>query len=170
MFPLATAWAALRRHSTALAAALFAVVAVSGVLIFFHIGNSLLMGAHEWLGLAFAAATLLHVVRNGQAFTALVARPRFRWSAAAVAVVAAGLMAASATRGPNPAVELARAAERAPLAQLAGVLGVPAVRLVDGLRRQGIAVDDPAASVAAIAQSGGLAPRQVLAAAVTAAR
>lgn len=163
-------WAGLRRHSTAAAAALFGVVAVSGVLVFFHVGNALLMGMHEWLGLAFAAAAVLHVVRNGPAFAALVRRPRFLWTGAAVLAVAAGLMAASGPKGANPAVALIHAAERAPLAEVADVLGVPADRLMEALRGQGVAVDDPTASIAGLAAASGQDSRRLMAAAVAAGR
>lgn len=42
----------------------FAVIAVTGLLLFFHIKNGAIMTLHEWVGWGFVIAGLLHVLLN----------------------------------------------------------------------------------------------------------
>lgn len=156
----------LRRYATASTAALFVVVAVSGVMIFFHVGDALVKGLHEWLGLAFAAAAILHVVRNGRPFLKLMARRHVQALCAVVAVVTAAFVlpaALSPDPGGNPMVALVRQAERAPLTALAPVLGDTPDQLAARLAQAGYAVADPADSLADVAAANRVEPRRLLA-------
>jgi thiosulfate reductase cytochrome b subunit len=44
----------------------FAVIAVTGVLLFFHIKNGSIMVLHEWFGWAFIATGLVHLLLNSR--------------------------------------------------------------------------------------------------------
>ena len=54
--------------ATSLTALLFAVIGVSGVMMFFHFFDNYVKEMHEILGLAFIAGVLLHVFFNFKAF------------------------------------------------------------------------------------------------------
>ena len=53
----------------------FAAVAVTGVLMFFEVRSRMLHGLHEWVGVAFAVAGLLHLILNWRVFVAYFRRP-----------------------------------------------------------------------------------------------
>ena len=115
----------LRRHATAATAAVFVVVGLSGVLMFFHLGEAQVKELHEWLGLGFVAFAALHVWRNGAAFARLVTRPATHVALGVASLAAAGFMlAADGDGGGNPMGRFVRLAEQAPLSALAPVLGV----------------------------------------------
>ena len=42
----------------------FAVIAITGLLLFFHIKNGAIMTLHEWVGWGFVIAGILHVLLN----------------------------------------------------------------------------------------------------------
>lgn len=42
----------------------FAIVALTGFLMFFHLGNRYLKNLHEWLGLLFGLAGIIHLLLN----------------------------------------------------------------------------------------------------------
>jgi hypothetical protein len=128
----------LRRHATGGAAALFAVVGLSGVLIFFHLGESAFKGMHEWLGLAFVAASILHVWRNFPAFTKVLGR-RATQVLFAVSLLAAGaFVAASGGDGGNPMRMMVDKVAAAPLSAVAPVLGVGEDEMMRRLAAHGV--------------------------------
>lgn len=64
------------RYATAATIATFLVVAITGVLLFYHIGGPYLRTAHDWLGMAFVVAAIFHVVRNWNGCVKLLKQPR----------------------------------------------------------------------------------------------
>ena len=97
----------------------FAVTVVTGVLMFLHVGRGLVTAAHEWLGLAFVALALWHVVRNRAGLRAYIRRPVFVGSLLIGLAVGGVLIAATQGQPPQgrgyradvPAVEAVQAAE-----------------------------------------------------------
>jgi hypothetical protein len=75
---------------------LFAAIAVTGVLMFYHVKNGSVVIIHEWLGMLFAAAGLVHVIIN---FRQLAAYFKTKQCVVAVAI-ALGLVALFAAAGP----------------------------------------------------------------------
>lgn len=90
----------LKRHATALTTALFALIAFSGVMMFFHISSYALRFMHEWLGMLFVIAAGFHVARHWRAFMHMLGKGESLIAIAAVVMVAAVLLAlAPAERG-----------------------------------------------------------------------
>ena len=65
----------LRTWATPLTAGAFLIMAVTGGLMFFHLGSGLNKGLHEWAGWAMVAAVLAHTVLNWRSFRAYFRRP-----------------------------------------------------------------------------------------------
>lgn len=86
----------LNRYATVATVATFTVVAVTGVLIFYHIGNRYLMGLHEWMGMAFVIAAALHLLRHAPSLTKLLAAARTRWAFGLVVLVTIAFIVAAA--------------------------------------------------------------------------
>ncbi|MDO6512583.1 MULTISPECIES: DUF4405 domain-containing protein [unclassified Neptuniibacter] len=57
-----------RHFSTPLIIASGLIIAISGVMMFFHIGKDVVKLMHEWIGLIMAAATLLHIQFHWRSF------------------------------------------------------------------------------------------------------
>lgn len=153
----------LRTYATALATTLFLIVGGSGALIFFHLGGGSLKGVHEWLGLGFLAAGLLHVLRNAKPFLFLLKAPRTQviLGASLMAVAVFLTFAPAGNGGGSPSRQLMTLAEKAPLSRLAPVLGLDGEDLVARLAEDGItaSVDQ---TVNEIASSQHIAPPKLL--------
>lgn len=154
----------LRRYATAMTVVLFVIAAVTGVLMFFHLGGHTLTGLHEWLGLLFVAASLLHVTRNWGGFVK-VAKTRRTWVLSGLAaIVAAGFLAAPQSQeGGNPVTALIQATEKAPISAVAPVLGMPVEELVTRLKIAGVTVAGPEQSLSQIAGAQGTDVRRLFA-------
>ena len=157
-----------RKYATAATAALFLVVGLSGTLIFFHLGESLMKGLHEWLGLGFVVLAALHVWRNGPAFAKLMTKPATHAAFVIALLVAGGFMAGSGQDGGNPMHKFIQAAENAPLTALAPVIGVSEPVLVRRLTQAGVPVTASTISLRQLSDRSGLSLPVLLNAAVTA--
>lgn len=65
----------LRSWATPLVAGAFGLMAVSGVLMFFHVNTDLSKGLHEWAGFVLLAGAGAHLVQNWRAFATYFRRP-----------------------------------------------------------------------------------------------
>ena len=151
----------LRRYATQATIALTIVVGVTGVMMFFRLYKGEVQAMHEWLGLAFAAVALAHVVRHRQIFVGMLRQPRMRVLFAATAVASAAFIVAAPPKAPNPVRQATQAVMRAPLKDLAPVLGVTPEVLATRLDGA-----DTALSIDAIAKSRGVEPARLLQAAM----
>ena len=152
------------RFSTPIVIAVFAVSAVTGVLLFFHLGERLIKELHEWMGVVFVVAALLHAVRNGRALLLHARRPTL-WIAAAlvVATAAAFIVPALAARegGNEGTRQLVQAVMRAPLEQVAPIVATTAPELTERLTAAGFTVAGPSASLSDIARASGRSPQEL---------
>lgn len=67
-----------RQWATPLTIGTFVLMAVTGLLMFFHLDQGLNKVAHEWLGWAMVVAVVLHVVPNWPAFKRHLMQPTGR--------------------------------------------------------------------------------------------
>jgi len=79
----------LRKWATPLTIGSFLVMAVTGILMFFHLDTGLNTVAHEWLGWAMVAAVAAHLVVNARAFTLYLRKPLGRAVIGAFAIMLA---------------------------------------------------------------------------------
>ncbi|MCC7462847.1 MAG: DUF4405 domain-containing protein [Gammaproteobacteria bacterium] len=143
---ISTTWA------TPLTIGAFAVMAVTGLLMFFHADTGLNKTAHEWLGWVMVAGVALHAVANWRMFRKyFVVGTASRVILASSCAVLLGSFASFGSggrgSGPPPHVQALKAVTAAPLTQVAGLTGKPAGQLLAELRRAGIHLPDAAASL-----------------------
>ena len=93
--------------------AAFAVTAVTGVLMMVHLAHRSVAVAHEWIGLAFVALALWHVVRNRMAILSYCRRPVFIGSLV-VGLAIAGIAVMATQSEPRGRGRLAEAAAATP--------------------------------------------------------
>ena len=157
----------VQRYSTALTATLGVVTCVTGVMLFFHSFKAQVTAMHEWLGVGFVIATLLHLVRHWKPFSHLLKQRRMQvLTAITVLIVAAFVASAGARRGENPMRQTRAtigAMSRAPLATLAPVFGLSSDEAVSRLAGAGIRDIAATQTLDEIARTNGVEPLRVLA-------
>lgn len=150
----------IRKYSTPLSMAGFLIIGVTGVLMFAGIRNSQINTLHEWFGIAFVVVAILHILRNGKAFLAMLKQPQglvIVGLIGGLGLVATGasLATTGAGRGnPNHAAFMVvqRLAD-APISQVAPVLGMPADQAVARLRQGGVTVKSADERLTDVAQN-----------------
>ncbi len=138
--------------ATPLTIGAFAIMATTGLLMFFHADIGLNKTVHEWLGWVMVAGVALHAVANWRMF-----RKYFVTGTASRAILAtsAAVLLASffspGGGGPGgdlpPHVQALKAITAAPLAEVAGVAGKPVEQLLADLHRAGITIANAEASL-----------------------
>lgn len=152
---------------TPLTAAVFLVIGVSGLMIFFGIQEGLVKELHEWLGVGFVVVAVLHLAKNWRPFTLMLRRPAMLGSSAAVAAITAVFITGAVMGGAgggNPMRGVIHAVEAAPLDAAAGVFQLETGEMLTRLRKAGIEPGEDARSLGDIAERNGVETPHVMAA------
>jgi hypothetical protein len=142
----------LSRHwATPLTIGSFLLLAVTGILMFFHLDTGLNKLVHEWLSWVLIAAVGLHVTSNLFAFKRYFTQRHARWlMGSAVLVLALSFLPLGGTGAEPPFVAPAKALAAAPLPVLAQVAGVPTAEMRARLQRAGLTVSADNDTLAAL--------------------
>ncbi|MBN1910760.1 MAG: DUF4405 domain-containing protein [Pirellulales bacterium] len=153
----------LKTWAGALTIGSFVVMAVTGVMLFFHVNVGLSKLAHEWLGWVLIVGGLAHVVVNWKAFLAYFRKPA---SVAIVAILCVAMGAAFLAPGRPPRHRTAfnpSAFEQAPLHLMAQVAKCTPEKAVERLKEKGIQVENLEQTIAEIASANSRLGMEVLA-------
>ena len=113
-----------REWATPLTAGAFGLLAVTGVLMFFHLDTGLNKAAHEWLGWVLLAGVGLHLASNFMAFQRYLRMPRSRAVLAGFALLLGlSFLPLGGAGGEPPFVAPLATLAAAPLSVLAAVAG-----------------------------------------------
>lgn len=143
----------LRPWATPLTIGAFAIMATTGILMFFHLESGLNKTAHEWLGWAMVAGVVAHGWLNWHSFKRYLTGSRSGQviiGAFAVLLAASFLVTAPQGEDASPPVMALRGVMDAPLSVVAQVAGQPEAELVEALRAGGVAVKDPNQPLSAV--------------------
>jgi hypothetical protein len=158
----------IRKYSTQFSTAAFAIVGITGVLMFVGIRNQQVGMLHEWIGVAFVIIAILHVVRNGKAFSTMMKQTRSLiivglLGGIGVLTIGASLYASGAGKGnPNRAASMVvQQLAKAPISQVAPVLGLSGDQAVARLRQGGVAVKGADQSLTDVARGSDRSPPQL---------
>jgi hypothetical protein len=147
----------IQRYATPLITGLFLVSLVSGIALFFHLGQAYFHGMHEWLSMVLILPFVLHLWKNWRAMTTYFARPAF--AAALSLSLAAGLwfayQGATNTSGGPPQLALARMMLASPAAEVAPLLDMSQEELLEKLAASGFALGDGTGTLADMARASG---------------
>lgn len=146
------------QYATQLTAAIFAVVGVTGVLMFFRLFKSEVEGIHEWLGLAFAVVAIAHVVRNRRPFLYLLKQGRMRVLFLVIVIGSLGFITLMPTPQANPFRQATQRMLSSPINHVAPVLGMTAEDAITRLRGIGVVEAVPEQSIDALARRSGKDP------------
>lgn len=130
----------------------FVLLAVTGVLMFFHLDTGLNKLAHEWLGWVLVAAVGLHLTLNARPLVNVLKKPRGQVLAGLfVAVLAASFLPFGQEGGGKASfMAVTSALARAPLPVVAQVAGISEPELAARLAAAGYPASETTASVSAL--------------------
>lgn len=164
--------AALQRYATPLTTGLFLVSLVSGLALFFHLGQQYFHGMHEWLSIVLIVPFVLHLWRNWRSFVSYFSHLPMGIAMAVSVVAALAFVLPAATgegrRGGPPQMALARLMLDATPEKVAPLMGVPADQLVAKLKSAGFAQAASTSTLSEIAKASGQDDRSLIAALVEA--
>lgn len=135
-------------------------VTVSGVMMFFGIHQPVAR-AHEWIGLAFAAAIALHLLTHWRGIKGYFKQPFALGIIGALALTSAFLLRPGDAGGQG-IKGLIHKVEVAPLTQVAPLLERSTDQMLSTLQAAGFGVQDAQQSLASIAAANHAEPRVLL--------
>jgi hypothetical protein len=141
----------------------FGVVAITGILMFFHLNIGLVKFAHEWLGWLLVVGAVAHVILNWKPFLAYFRKPS--GIAITVTLFLLGVLSflpSGGGRGRPPFGEAFRALERSSLSVLAPIAKSSPQSLVDQLKARGIRVQDSEQTITEVASQNSMPSMVIL--------
>lgn len=149
---------------TPITAALFIIVAFTGVLLLFHVGSGTAKEIHEMLSVLFVVAAVLHLILNWRVFASYLKKPAtIGLGVVVVVVLVLTLGGGEQGGGGSPVTQVFGLIENAPLTNFAPLVGVQAPEAAEILRRGGLVVSDESQTVGDIARKNGRRLPEVLA-------
>lgn len=130
----------LKKYATILSIITSAVMSITGVMVFFHLGNNYVMGLHEWVGMAFVVALLFHVMRHLKPFMKYFTKIRTKVLVVIMICICIGFIAPTVLtpNGGNPLKKFTQASMKAPIFSIAPIVGRDGESLIEMLEKQGI--------------------------------
>lgn len=149
--------ALLQRYATPLITGLFLVSLISGVALFFHVGQAAFHGMHEWLSMVLIAPFALHLWKNWRPMKLYFAKPAFAGALAVSLAMAApfAIEAASGRSGGPPQFALVHSLFARSPAELAPALKSNPAALIAKLKTAGFNAASPDHTLADIATLSG---------------
>lgn len=154
-----------QRYATPFITGLFLVSLVSGVALFFHVGQAMFHGMHEWLSMLLILPFVLHLWKNWRPMSLYFTKPAFAVAmvlSLAVAVPFA-LPSASGAGGP-PILALSHRLLDNPVAEVAPLLKSTPEAVMEKLKASGFTAGAAGDTLAAIAKSSGKSDMELAAA------
>ena len=150
----------LRRYATPFITGLFLVSLISGIALFFHMGQSWFHGMHEWLSMVLIAPFVFHLWKNWKAFSNYFRRAPMAVALAISLAAALYYVVPSAGRergraGGPPHLAFASTILKNPASQVAPLLGTTPEALVQTLTGAGFLAAASDMSLADIAARSG---------------
>ena len=153
------------RYATPFITGLFLVSLVSGVALFFHVGQATFREMHEILSMVLILPFALHIWKNWRSVTTYIKRAPM-WIALVVSLVISIPFAIPSGEGRSgpPQFALAMAVMNAKIADVAPVFGTDGATLAAKLTAAGLKGAGPDQTLAALGQASGQSTEAVAAA------
>ncbi len=140
-----------RPWSTPIVIASGLVIVVSGVMLFFHLGEDLVKAAHEWIGIVMAGGILLHIHFHWRSFTQYFKKTVGFTVIALIMLASTVLITVSGSNEPHPAKQLVEQYSSKSLHQIASFEKRPLEQIMIDLEIGKINVESPSLSLQEIA-------------------
>lgn len=158
-----------RKIVTPVTGVLSLVIGISGVMLFFHLGEGLVKGVHEWLGIVFAVVMLLHLALNWKAFKHHFRRPAAWVGSGIVSAISVMFLVSSLSGTPheNPTRSIMRSIETAAVSDLAPVFKISQSEMIASLGQAGVEIETGQETMQELAGKSGVDLRRLIAALVS---
>lgn len=145
---------AIRNWATPLTMGAFCLMAVTGILMFFHLDSGFNKAAHEWLGWAMVLGAAGHAVSNWQSIKRYLTKSNLARGIVALCllVLALSFIPAGGKGEMKPPVLAMNAIAKAPVGALAPLTGKTADQIIAELATAGIIVPNAEASLESVVQ------------------
>jgi len=155
----------LQRYATPFITGLFLVSLVSGVALFFHVGQATFHGMHEWLSMLLVIPFVLHLWKNWRPMSVYFTKPAFAVAMAlSLAMAVPFVMTAATGAGGPPVLALSHALLDNPAADVAPLLKSTPEAILDTLKASGFTVSVASDPLTAIARASGKSDMELAAA------
>jgi hypothetical protein len=154
----------LLRYATPLITGLFLVSLVSGIALFFHIGNGTFNEMHEWLSMVLILPFVLHIWKNWRPLVTYLSRPPMAIALIVSLAAALGFVYQSTQQkagGPPQFAIVSKMITGSPAA-VAPVLGETPDTMVARLKAAGFTAAAPELALTDIAKQSGKTDRDVV--------
>ena len=154
------------RYATPLITGLFLVSLISGVALFFHVGQSTFHSMHEILSMVLILPFVLHVWKNWRSVTNYIKKAPMWIALAASLLISIPFAIPSGGEGRSgpPQFAVAMAVMNAKIADVAPVFGTDGATLAAKLTEAGLTVAGPETTLAAVGEASGQSTAAVAAA------
>ena len=146
--------------ATSLTTLVFIVIAVSGVMMFFHVFDSYVKSLHEILGLFFILAVMFHVIFNWKSMKNYFNKKTFVSSALALSAVSLSFVL-TASGGENPKMKIIKSVIDSPIERSFALLGSDMAAVKTKLASNGITIEN-ANSIGEIAKQNKTSPFEIV--------
>ncbi len=148
------------KYSTPITIATFAVVAITGVMMFFHFKPGGTVAVHEWVGMLFVVGAFLHMATHNKS---LVGHFKRRASMVLIVLLVAigGVAVVLIKDEKSPVKKVFSAIEAAPISKVAPVIGKEPAQIISKLNAAGITVNGDAESIAEISKREHKNPKEL---------
>jgi len=153
----------LRKWATPVTTGAFALSAVTGILLFFHVQIGMVKVAHEWLSWIFVLGAIFHVILNRQVFMKYFSKPIARGIMIVFLVlICASLLPLGGGQRKSPVAKVTDSVVKSPLTEVAQISNRQPDEAVNALRARGISVDRTDQTIQDIAAQNHMNPVRVL--------
>ncbi len=153
-----------RIWSTPLMIATSAAVAISGVMMFFHLSEDLVKSMHEWIGIAFVVGMLIHILNHAKPFSRYFSQKLAMGVMLTTLLVAGGFMLSSTMgeHSENPVKMMIGVVQNKPLSALAAFQNLETAELQQRIVNAGFTVESSQASLRDIAEANHTSPFELI--------
>lgn len=154
--------ARIREVATSLTTLVFLVIAISGVMMYFHFNTGVVKELHEILGLVFVVAALLHVIMNWKSMRNYFSKKIFISITLIVTIISILFVSQNLNKGQNPKAVLMQKVLNAPIQDSFKILNGKYANAISELEAQGIDISE-GKTIREIAQSNKTSPFRIIA-------
>jgi hypothetical protein len=153
-----------RKVVTPITAALSLVIGISGVMLFFHFEEGLVKGVHEWLGMAFAVAMLIHLALNWKTFKQHFRKP-VAWVGTALVTFTSVIFLVGSLSQPkvSPVRSIIHSIETTAIYDLAPVFKLSHLEISQRFDQAGVVTVTGRETIQELAGKSGVDPRRLIA-------
>lgn len=153
----------IKELGTSLTISSFAVISITGVMMYFHILDQLTKHLHETLGLLFVAVALIHIYKNFSATKKYFTNKLFIISSAVIMLISLGFVSKGLfqTTEQNPKTVIINSLLNTNIENSVNVLGKDYQIVQQELSKNGIKLES-STSINDLAKANGISPFEVV--------